>query len=211
MPYVILILLRFFYIMQRHVAIRNHYATAISRLEQISSSAYEFDSQILSMIQGVMEDKAKDDDVSESGSSTDADHTKFISALIAVLRQYFEQYQDFMDKLSPYVDQAHKSRLFDMYNIDHIAQAGLNEEDNQSTVEYLERILQQFHCKRRECMVQLLALNVMTEKNDSFRSDYEKTWAVANTWLKDMLCVAQSNIKKVSEIPYSKPGLLYHE
>ncbi|KAI9277728.1 hypothetical protein BC943DRAFT_364132 [Umbelopsis sp. AD052] len=189
----------------RHVAIRNHYATAISRLEQLSSSAYKFDSQILSMVQGFTEEKSDDGNMTEINSSSDAEQSKSISALITILRQYYDQYQKFMNQLSPYVDQTHKYRLSDMYNIDPSAQAGLTEEDEPMTVENLEKLLQQFHCKRRDCMVQLLALDIMTEEHDSIRNDYEKTWAVVNVWLKDMLQITQSNINKVAKIPYSKP------
>jgi hypothetical protein len=188
------------------VAIRNHYATAISRLEQLSSGAYEFDSQILSMVQGFIEDSSNDGNVTGTSNSSDDDQGKGFSELVAILRQYFDQYQHFMNQLSPYVDQAHKYRLSDMYNIDPTAQAGLTDDDEPMTVENLEKVLQQFHCKRRDCMIQLLALDIMTEENDSIRYDYEKTWAVVNVWLKDMLQVTQSNINKVTQIPHSKPG-----
>lgn len=193
-------------ISQRHVAIRNHYATAISRLEQLSSGAYDFDSHILLMMQGFIEDSSTEGNVTGTSSSSDVNQGKIFSELVSILRQYFDQYEHFMNQLSPYVDQAHKFRLSDMYNIDPTAKAGLIDDDEPMTVESLEKVLQKFHCKRRDCMIQLLALDIMTEENDSIRYDYEKTWAVVNVWLKDLLQVTQSNINKVAQIPHSKPG-----
>ena len=187
------------------MAIRKHYATAIARLEQLSSSAYEFDSHLSSRIHGNAEYESQIDNSSEYNRLTD-DHAKSVTALKTLLQRYVEQYQQFIDNISPYVDQAHKSRLFDMYNIDAILQAGFAEEDDLDSAEYVGKLAQQLHWKRRECMTQLLALNIMTEDIDSNRSDYEKTWSVVNTWLEDMLLVARANTKKVAQISYCKPG-----
>lgn len=193
------------FVTQKHVAIRKHYATAIARLEQLSSSAYEFDSQLSSRIHGNAEYESQNDNSSENDRLAD-EHAKSVTALKTLLQRYVEQYQQFIDNISPYVDQAHKSRLFDMYNIDPILQAGFSEEDDLHSAEYVGKLAQQLHWKRRECMTQLLALNIMTEDIDSNGSDYEKTWSVVNTWLEDMLLVARANTKKVAQISYCEPG-----
>ncbi|GAB5592061.1 hypothetical protein Unana1_06961 [Umbelopsis nana] len=187
----------------KHVAIRKHYATAIARLEQLSSSADEFDSELSSRLRAYIDMESQEEGSLEL-DRLDNDHEKSVAVLTAILRQQFDQYQEFIEKLLPYVDQTHKSRLFDMYNIDPNLQSGFAEDEIHPSANYVEKLAQQLHWKRRECMAQLLALDIMTEEIDSNRIDYEKIWSFVNTWLQDLLIVARSNTKKVKDISYNK-------
>lgn len=187
------------------MAIRKHYATAIARLEQLSSSADEFDSELSSRLRAYIDMESQEEGSLEL-DRLDNDHEKSVAVLTAILRQQFDQYQEFIEKLLPYVDQTHKSRLFDMYNIDPNLQSGFAEDEIHPSANYVEKLAQQLHWKRRECMTQLLALDIMTEEIDSNRIDYEKIWSFVNTWLQDLLIVARSNTKKVKDISYTKSG-----
>lgn len=56
-------------------------------------------------------------------------------------------------------------------------------DDEGITLDYLRTLAQLMHLKRRECMLQFLALTVMTGNHDSMPNGYESGWRNVNTIL----------------------------
>ena len=109
--------------------------------------------------------------------------------LAAMLRRAFIVYEEAIIDLVDHVNKNNLSRLYDMYNVRSVASLssiGVVEEDNSNdgvSVERLRTLAQLMHAKRRECMMQLLALDIMSEGHDSIRRDYENGWRGVNTIL----------------------------
>lgn len=112
--------------------------------------------------------------------------------LAAVLRRAFIVYEEAIIDLIEHVNKSNLSRLYDMYNVRSIASLSavdrMDENESEATaagtsLERLRALAQLMHAKRRECMMQLLALDIMSEGHDSVRRDYEKRWKAVNSVL----------------------------
>ncbi|KAI9273034.1 Mysoin-binding motif of peroxisomes-domain-containing protein [Phascolomyces articulosus] len=110
--------------------------------------------------------------------------------LASMLRRAFIVYEEAIIDLVDHVNKNNLSRLYEMYNvrsvaslssIDHMEQEDSN--DAAVSVERLRMLAQLMHAKRRECMMQLLALDIMSERHDSMRRDYENGWKAVNSVL----------------------------
>ncbi|KAG0182272.1 hypothetical protein DFQ28_007233 [Apophysomyces sp. BC1034] len=87
-----------------------------------------------------------------------------------------------------------------MYNVSSIASLSAVDgidADEVVSLEYLKRLAQLMHSKRRECMMQFLALNVMTEEHDSVRRDYEDGWRAVNGVLDKLVKETSGFLKEV--------------
>lgn len=90
-------------------------------------------------------------------------------ALTHIFNSQWAHWVSALRRLESFSHQGNLSRFRDMYNIIPVAH-----QQNGSTEEQMHVI----HWKRRECLVHLLALDVMTLEHDSDRLDYESHWEV---------------------------------
>lgn len=124
--------------------------------------------------------------------------------LSGLLRHAFIVYEETIIDMTHTVSKPTLSRLFDMYNIHSVASLSsvsvaptltptptkmmtptnddLDDEE-WITLDYLRTLAQLMHLKRRECMLQFMALTVMTGNHDSMRNGYESGWRNVNTIL----------------------------
>ncbi|KAI9257207.1 hypothetical protein BDA99DRAFT_515801 [Phascolomyces articulosus] len=123
-----------------------------------------------------------------------------------ILHSQFRKFADALSNLEPLSHSGNLSRFRDMYNInnnasfspllvfdDRILKAAMDNTDE------LEHLMHTIHWKRRECVIHLLALDVMTLGHDSERVDYEQNW--------------ESVIEVISELvaDYRRHNPLLHE
>ncbi|OAD77636.1 hypothetical protein PHYBLDRAFT_179942 [Phycomyces blakesleeanus NRRL 1555(-)] len=106
--------------------------------------------------------------------------------LAGLLRKAFMVYEEAIMDLSDQVNKTNVSRLYEMYNVRSIASLSAvgsaldRDEEAPLGLDYLKQLAQLMHSKRRECMMQFLALDIMTEAHDSVRGDYENGWHAVN-------------------------------
>lgn len=105
------------------------------------------------------------------------------SRLSSILRRAFIIYEEAIIDLVGHVDKNGVSRLYDMYNVRSVASLSAVEHDDETSLEFLRALAQLMHTKRRECMMQFLALNIVSEGHDSVRRDYESSWRAVTTVL----------------------------
>lgn len=125
-------------------------------------------------------------------------------------------YEDVIIEMSDWVNQQSLSRLFDMYNIHSVASLSAaattsindtNGSDDELTLDYLKNVAHLMHLKRRECILQFLALTVMTGDHDSNREDYEAGWRDINTVLAKLVDTMKGFVTDVTnamEFEFSK-------
>ncbi|KAI9491791.1 hypothetical protein BDB00DRAFT_472857 [Zychaea mexicana] len=101
-----------------------------------------------------------------------------------ILHSQFRKVSDALSNLEPLSHGGNLSRFRDMYNINVISQQQqqfLVFDDRMlkaamENTDELEHLMHTIHWKRRECVIHLLALDVMTLGHDSERMDYEQNW-----------------------------------
>ncbi|CAO3634875.1 unnamed protein product [Cunninghamella echinulata] len=132
--------------------------------------------------------------------------------LAKLLRRAFIIYEEAIIDMTDSINKQSLSRLFDMYNIHSIASLSALGDYNQQqqdynntndgsssssssnsgnngnngsgiTLDYLKTLAHLMHLKRRECMLQFLALSIMTSGHDSMRKGYESGWMNINSVL----------------------------
>lgn len=110
--------------------------------------------------------------------------------LAATLRRAFIVFEEGIIDLIDQVNKQNLSRLYDMYNVKPIASlSAVDRMENAGdgnvgcSLDCLRTLAQLMHAKRRECMMQLLALNIVTEEHDSIRRDYQHGWKSVNAVL----------------------------
>jgi predicted DNA-binding protein YlxM (UPF0122 family) len=174
-------------------------------LEDIISQYQQFDSQLAAKIQGYAQNGLSVNG-NIKGNSAETKHTESKNAVRADLELCIQQFETFIRKLAPYTDQEHKTKLFDMYNIEPISHSSSDLEGTEESLQQLEQLAQKMHLIRRECVTQLLALDTMADKNHEMRNDYVKTWALVNDLLREMLRDATANVTKITKITSPKPS-----
>lgn len=106
----------------------------------------------------------------------------------ALLRRAFIVYEEAIIDLRSHVKKENLAHLYGMYNVRSFAtlsavdRVGVDASDVPS-FECLEVLLQSMHAKRRECLMQFLALDIVSERHDSVRRDYASEWKGINTVL----------------------------
>ncbi|KAI8071716.1 Mysoin-binding motif of peroxisomes-domain-containing protein [Gongronella butleri] len=93
----------------------------------------------------------------------------------ALLRRAFILYEEAIIDMTAHVHKPTLSRLFEMYNIHSIASLSsasldLHDDDDTAsyiTLDYLKSLAHLMYAKRRECLLQFLALNVMADIRDT--------------------------------------------
>ncbi|RUS28030.1 Mysoin-binding motif of peroxisomes-domain-containing protein, partial [Jimgerdemannia flammicorona] len=130
--------------------------------------------------------------------------------LATLLRTGFATYDLAISHLQPQIDRANLQKLYGMYNIHPIAASSVeetntaasdreDEESDYTALEHLRRLAQLMHWKRRECLTQLMALEVMTEGHDSVRFDYERRWREVNAELRKLVESTREMVNQVAE------------
>lgn len=137
--------------------------------------------------------------------------------LAKLLRRAFIIYEEAIIDMTDSINKQSLSRLFDMYNIHSIASLSAlndhhhqqhpyfpdnnnnnnNNEGNGITLDYLKTLAHLMHLKRRECMLQFLALSIMTSGHDSMRKDYEPGWKNINSVLAKLVKETQGFANEV--------------
>ncbi|KAI8082837.1 Mysoin-binding motif of peroxisomes-domain-containing protein [Halteromyces radiatus] len=148
------------------------------------------------------------------------------SHLAGLLRRAFIVYEEAIIDMTDTVNKQTLSRLFDMHNIHSVASLSAaadgsfsnigssnNSADSDSniTLDYLKTLAHLMHSKRRECMLQFLALSVMTSDHDSIRKGYESGWRNINTILATLGKETKGFVKDIvdaMELEFYKPSMM---
>ncbi|KAI9318231.1 Mysoin-binding motif of peroxisomes-domain-containing protein [Dichotomocladium elegans] len=135
--------------------------------------------------------------------------------LANVLRRAFITYEEAIIDLINHVDKTGLSRFYDMYNVRSVASLSAvdriedEETDNGISLERLRALAHLMHAKRRECMIQFLALEILSDGHESSHLSYETDWrSVINVLAKvaDGTRQLGTEIKEALEIELYKPA-----
>ncbi|KAF7732903.1 hypothetical protein EC973_000179 [Apophysomyces ossiformis] len=197
----------------RHVRrawIRQLYQTALSRLQKLTEECEAFDTKIHRALITIQEIELVSrgyrlstplSPISRIEQSSKSKRCGFLRNKLAhVLRRAFIVYEEGIIDLVDHVNSRNVSRLHEMYNVHSIASLSALEDldgDDAVSLDYLKRLAQLMHSKRRECMLGFLALNVMTEEHDSVRRDYEDCWRAINGVLDKLVTETSGFLKEV--------------
>ncbi|KAG2218957.1 hypothetical protein INT45_004649 [Circinella minor] len=189
----------FVYRHKRRSGIRQLYHTALTRLQTLMEQCETLDSKVHRTLITIQEIELVSRGYRLSTplspisrieqTSKSRRCTVLRNRLAAMLRRAFIVYEEAIIDLVDHVNKNNLSRLYDMYNVRSVASLSsidVVEEDNSNdgvSVERLRTLAQLMHAKRRECMMQLLALDIMSEGHDSIRRDYENNWKRVNAIL----------------------------
>ncbi|ORY95755.1 Mysoin-binding motif of peroxisomes-domain-containing protein [Syncephalastrum racemosum] len=183
----------------RHVrrsGIRQLYHTALSRLQSLMENSETLDSKVHRALITIQEIELVSrgyrlsmplSPVSRIEQTSKARRCIALrSRLSSILRRAFIIYEEAIIDLVGHVDKNGVSRLYDMYNVRSVASLSAVEHDDETSLEFLRALAQLMHTKRRECMMQFLALNIVSEGHDSVRRDYESSWRAVTTVLANL-------------------------
>ncbi|KAI9488274.1 Mysoin-binding motif of peroxisomes-domain-containing protein [Zychaea mexicana] len=219
----------FVYRHKRRSGIRQLYQTALNRLQTLMEQSETLDSKVHRTLITIQEIELVSRGYRLSTplspisrieqSSKSRRCTALRNHLAAMLRRAFIVYEEAIIDLIDHVNKNNLSHLYDMYNVRSVASLSsidrIEEDENGVSVERLRALAQLMHAKRRECMMQLLALDIMSEGHDSVRRDYEAGWRGVNTvltmlvdetkvFVKDIMDALQTELyKPVVESPAS--------
>lgn len=121
-------------------------------------------------------------------------------ALTHIFNSQWAHWVSALRRLESFSHQDNLSRFRDMYNIISVAH-----QQNGSTEEQMHVI----HWKRRECLVHLLALDVMTLEHDSDRLDYESHWEVVIKVMGNLVDEYKRHVPTLREHLISSTGKVY--
>ncbi|KAI8642083.1 hypothetical protein BD408DRAFT_417050 [Parasitella parasitica] len=155
------------YFIVRHfkrVQIRKIHASALDSMHEIISLSQKSDSMLSSLLRS-------------SILSDDQHQQKHQQKLGSLLSSHFETFVETVQQLQPLIDAHSLSHLRDMYNVNQDIPSMLLEFDsNQYKLEDIDLICSVIGWKRREYLLYLLALDVMSNNRSS---RYGKTWSQA--------------------------------
>ncbi|KAI7898788.1 uncharacterized protein BX663DRAFT_555512 [Cokeromyces recurvatus] len=184
----------FLYRHHRHVQIRKIHTSALDSMNEIISLSQESDTLLQGLISQSREIKQQ---------------------LATCLSCHFKQHVEFVHRLEPLINHENLSRLCEMYNVkEEIPSSLLSElsddsknkrifKDNEEEFDLLYSVI----CwKRREYLLYLLALDVMTTDNHKTHIDYEQNWKRAIQSNLDLVQVYQEfNKKLLATLPKNIP------
>ncbi|KAI8336097.1 Mysoin-binding motif of peroxisomes-domain-containing protein [Chlamydoabsidia padenii] len=211
-----------FYFVYRHLrrsSIRNTYQYALTQLQDILQQSQLFDSKVhralltIQEIELVSRGYRLSTPLSPISRIEQASKSKrcarLRSQLCGLLRHAFIVYEETTVDMTDWVNKQTLSRLFDMYNINSVASLSAADDEDGLTLDYLKTLAHLMHLKRRECILQFLALTIVTGDHDSIRKGYEAGWRNINTVLgklgnetKDFV----KTVKEAMETEFSKPS-----
>ncbi|KAI8084263.1 Mysoin-binding motif of peroxisomes-domain-containing protein [Gilbertella persicaria] len=198
----------FFVRHKRRTSIRQLYQIALSKLQAFTDHSDTFDTKIHRVLITIQEIElvsrgfrlstplppiSRIEQHSKQRKCTQLRHM-----LASLLRRAFIVYEEGIVDLVGVVNKKNLATLYDMYNVHSIASLSAVEEDDLS-LDQLKKLAQIMHAKRRECMVQLLALDVMTEDHDSIRYDYRQAWKNINDVLSKLVDETEKFGKDLTE------------
>ncbi|KAI9486648.1 MAG: hypothetical protein EXX96DRAFT_549898 [Benjaminiella poitrasii] len=160
----------FLYRHHRHMQIRKIHASALESMHEIISMSRESDAILHQLINTIQSDTDK-------------------KKLNTCLSLHFDHYTKFVQQLQPLIDRHNLSRLREMYNIKEGLPSSLLSELNDDAKyqpnmlrngdNNFELISSVVVWKRREYLLYLLALDVMTTNSNKAQNCYGKNWKQA--------------------------------
>ncbi|KAI8143223.1 Mysoin-binding motif of peroxisomes-domain-containing protein [Fennellomyces sp. T-0311] len=188
----------FVYRHKRRIGIRQLYNTALSRLQTMMEQSERLDSKVHRTLITIQEIELVSrgyrlstplSPISRIEQSTKSRRCNVLrNRLAGMLRRAFIVYEEGIIDLIDHVNKNNLSRLYEMYNVRSVASLSsidkIEEDSSGVSLERLRALAQLMHAKRRECMMQFLALDIMSEGHDSIRRDYEAGWKGVNTVLR---------------------------
>ncbi|KAF7721439.1 hypothetical protein EC973_004684 [Apophysomyces ossiformis] len=201
----------------RHTKIRHIHATALETLRKIVSLCQTNDAAIARVI-----DKLRELELVSQGStlappesSSYASHSSKRHVLSRkvletqrtmrnVSRLQFQQFVTAIQRIQPHVHHHNFSRLCDMYNVETFTTQQLDVEkivkSTQYTITQLDQLTSAVRLKRRECLMRMLALDIMTTGHDSERMDYERNWEDVISIMSDLILHHRDCTQQISDI-----------
>ncbi|KAI9313140.1 hypothetical protein BX666DRAFT_1979976 [Dichotomocladium elegans] len=185
---------------QRRVKIRQIYATALDLLNSLIRTSEKNDLAMTRLLDQIAHLDAIHQGATLAPATAVANSTSSSSprcvqeirrVMTDVMASQWSQWSFALHTLQLYSHQANIQRFCDMYGI-----LTTQPWDQQLS---LEEQLHIIHLKRRECLVHLLALDVMTLEHDSERRDYESHWQVVLKIIKDLIDNYEKHISTLKE------------
>ncbi|KAI9312659.1 Mysoin-binding motif of peroxisomes-domain-containing protein [Dichotomocladium elegans] len=162
----------FVYRHKRRSDIRQLYQTALINLRALMEQCEALDTKISRSILMIEEVESL-----RPGRTC----TLLRSCVQTVLRRIFNRFEETIIDMADHVNKSNLSHLFDMYNIRYLESlSSMDHFDETKVQDRLRSLWQLVHVKRRECMVQFLALNIVSQARDSEQMGYVDSWATIN-------------------------------
>lgn len=114
------------------------------------------------------------------------------------LCKQFEKFSSVVEHLNRLSNQANLVRFRDMYNVEELSRIDVRSAKN--ATDELEHLAIIVYWKRRECMIHLLALDVITVGHDSERADYVQRWEAVLEILSSIFEECKHNIEMLNDI-----------
>lgn len=182
---------------KRRSGIRQLYHTALSHLQVFMEHCEAFDNKIqrgltlIYDIEWVMKKRVSSSKCSnnEPNNVTPSPPCALMrNRFAALLRRAFIVYEEAIIDLRSHVNKENLAHLYGMYNVRSFATLSAVDRvevdgSDVPSFECLEVLAQSMHAKRRECLVQFLALDIVSERHDSVRRDYANEWKGINAVL----------------------------
>ncbi|KAL0083228.1 hypothetical protein F4703DRAFT_1929909 [Phycomyces blakesleeanus] len=130
-----------------------------------------------------------------------------------LLHALFEPLATCITQLQPLTHQANLLRLREMYNVEELPKNFVDTADIRKSVmptDRLDHISYAVRCRRRETLMYLLALDIMTSGHDSERDDYEQKWENAVNIMSNLISTYtefNANINKLLDAAIFQDGL----
>ncbi|KAI8993461.1 Mysoin-binding motif of peroxisomes-domain-containing protein [Pilobolus umbonatus] len=210
----------FLYRHKRRTSIRQLYQVALSRIQAFTEHSDAFDNKVHRILITIQEIELVSRGYRLSTplspisrieqNSKSRQCIQLRNKLASVLRRAFITYEEGIIDLMDVTNKSSLSTLYEMYNVNSIASLSAMGADDGETYDLgqLKKLAQIMHLKRRECLVQFLALGVMTDGHDSVRFDYQEGWRTVNDVLGKLVNATEKFTKDVTDaldIEFYKP------
>ncbi|KAI8364519.1 Mysoin-binding motif of peroxisomes-domain-containing protein [Choanephora cucurbitarum] len=198
---------------KRRACIRQLYQTALSRLQIFTDHSDTFDTKIHRVLITIQEIELVSrgfrlssplppiSRIDQNGKQRKC--TQLRNALASILRRAFIVYEEGIIDLMDAVNKKNLATLYDMYNVHSIASLSavdFSTDSEEPSLDQLKKLAQVMHSKRRECMVQLLALDAITKEHESMQYDYRSAWKSINDVLRKLVDETDCFAKELGEI-----------
>ncbi|KAI8378547.1 Mysoin-binding motif of peroxisomes-domain-containing protein [Blakeslea trispora] len=197
---------------RRRACIRQQYQTALSKLQIFTEHSDTFDTKIHRVLITIQEIELVSrgfrlstplppiSRIDQNGKQRKCIQLR--NALASILRRAFIVYEEGIVDLMDSVNKRNLTTLYDMYNVHSIASLSAvdySADGEEPSLEQLKKLAQVMHLKRRECMVQLLALDAITREHDAVRYDYRSAWKNINEVLGKLVDETSQFVKELGE------------
>ncbi|KAG0177299.1 hypothetical protein DFQ29_004991 [Apophysomyces sp. BC1021] len=200
----------------RHTNIRRIHATALDNLRQLVSLCQTNDTAVARLIDKLRQFELISQGCTlappESSYSCRSREQPMLSrktldirrTVRSILHVQFRQFISFIGKIQPLIHQNNLSRLCDMYSVETFPSQSLDVDKiikpSQCTTTQLDQLTNATRLKRRECLMQMLALDIMTTGHDSERADYERNWEGVIKIMSDLIAQYRECTQQICDI-----------